>query len=234
MAAKSFTNSFYSGQKAVSFSGFSVILAICANVLIFFLLSWVNRTSAGVPREDYDTIELFKPELMPERLLPPAESMPVIAHAQFYPKPEPVKLTRMKEPLLRPHLTEWMPEALLKLPGVPVDISLAELDASDSGNFSDALAFNQVDKPPQKINAVLPDYPSWAKTKRVEGTVTLRFVVDINGQVRNIEVYSIRGDERFAAVAKKAVEKWRFEPAVNQSKPVAVWCFQKVHFRFED
>jgi len=234
MASKSFTNRFYSGHKAIRFGWFSVILAVAANVLMFFLLGQVNRTSGSVPREDYEAIELFRPELMPERILPLAESMPVIAKTQFNPKPKPVQLTQIKEPLLRPCLVEWMPQALLKLPGVPVDISLAEIDTSDTGNVSDALAFNQVEKPPQKINGILPVYPPWAKTKRVEGTVTLRFVVDINGQVHNIEVYSIRGDERFAAVAQKAVERWRFKPAVNKSRPVAVWCFQKIHFRFED
>ena len=80
---------------------------------------------------------------------------------------------------------------------------------------------------------MLPVYPLWAKAKRAEGTVTLRFIVDVNGKVRNIEVHSILGDERFATAAKKAVEKWSFKPAVNRARPVAVWCFQKIQFQFE-
>ena len=237
MAAKSFTNGFYSSRKGRRFGWFSVILAIAANVLIFFSISWVNRKPAGVKPEDYTVIELFKPQLAPEKILPDIDSIPVITETRFQPKPELMKMRRVKEPLLRPRLIEWMPDALMKQPGVFIDISLAEIDVSetlDTGNSNDALGLNQVDQPPQKISGDSPVYPLWAKAKKTKGTVTLRFIVGSDGKVHNIKIHSLRGDERFATAAKKAVEKWRFKPAVNRARPVAVWCFQKIQFQFED
>ena len=236
MAVKCFINRSYSSRKGRNFGWFSVTLAITANVLIFLSISWVNRIPAGHPPEGYTVIEVFKPELVPENILPEIDSMPIIVETKFQPKPEPMKLIQPKETLLRPRLIEWMPDALLKQPGVGIDISLIEIDSPDLMDAADirsALALNQVDQPPRKISGASPVYPIWAKAKQAEGAVTLRFIVDIDGKVRNIEVHSIRGDERFAIAAEKAVEKWRFKPAVNRARPVAVWCFQKIQFQFE-
>ena len=232
--AKSSKESFYPNRQVRRFGWLSVILAVAANVLIFFSISWVNHEPARHQPRDYTAIEVFRPEFIPENILPVIDSVPVLAETHFQPKPEPMTLTQMKESLLRPRLIEWMPDALLKQPGVPIDISLTESELTDIGDISDALALNQVDRPPQKISGASPVYPLWAKAGKAEGSVTLRFIVDVDGKVHNIEVHSIRGDERFATAAKKAVEKWRFKPAVNRARPVAVWCFQKIHFKLED
>jgi len=237
MSAKSLKNSFYCGRKGRRFGWFSVTLAIIANLLIFFLVSWVNRTPKAHRLESYAAIELFKPQLIPENILPQIDSMPVIAETKFQPKPEPMKLTPSKENLVRPRLIEWMPDSLLNKPGVALDISLTEIsspDLMDGADFGNALALNQVDQAPRKISGASPAYPFWAKAKSAEGTVTLRFIVDIDGKPQNIEVHSIRGDQRFAITAREAVEKWRFTPAINRGKPTPVWCFQKIQFQFED
>jgi TonB family protein len=237
MSVKSFKNSFYSRQKGRRFGWFSVILAITANVLIFLSISWVNRVPAGHPSEDYTVIELFKPELALKNILPEIDSRPVIVETRFQPRPEPMKLIRSKETLVRPRLIEWMPDSLQKKPGVGIDISLTEISSPelvDISDIGDALALNQVDQPPYKISGNLPLYPIWARAKKAEGSVILRFIVGLDGKAHNIEVHSIRGDERFAMPAQKSVEKWRFEPAVNRGKSVAVWCFQKIQFQFEE
>jgi protein TonB len=237
MESKSFRISFYSGRKFRRFGWFSIILSVAANVLIFFSISWVNRTSSVRPEyQDYGAIEVFKPKLIPEKILPVIDSIPVVTATRFQPKPEPMKPSRAQQPLLRPRLVEWMPDSLLKQPGVAIDISLADIDTSellDTGNINDALALNQVDNPPQRISGASPVYPLWAKTNRDEGAVTLRFIVDIDGKVHDIGIHSIDCDGRFAKEATKAVAKWRFKPAIDKAMPVAVWCFQKIHFEFE-
>ncbi|MDD5134496.1 MAG: TonB family protein [Phycisphaerae bacterium] len=233
----SLKNTFCSRRKEQRFGWLSVLLAITANILIFMSISWVNHTPASHSSETYAAIEVFKPQLIPENIPPITESMPVIVERKFQPKPEPMKLILSKETLVRPQLIEWMPDSLMKKPGVGIDISLTKLPSPDSINaadVSDALALNQVDQPPRRISGTLPAYPIWARAKKAEGMATLRFVVDIDGKVRNIEVYGVQGDERFATNAAKAVEKWQFEPAINRGAPVPVWCLQKIQFQFTD
>lgn len=237
MALRSFKNSFYFNQKYQRFGWFSVGLSITANVLIFLSISWVNRAPTGHPPETYATFEVFKPQLIPENILPHTYTIPVVAETQFQPRPKPMKLPLSQETLVRPRLIEWMPDSLLKKPGVGIDISLTELsspDLTDIAVFGNALALNQVDRPPSKINGTSPSYPIWARAKKAEGSVVLRFIVGIDGKVHNIKVYSIQGDERFITAATKEVEKWRFKPAVSKGKPVPVWCLQKIQFQFED
>lgn len=237
MAVKSFKSSFYRSQKRQRFGWFSVFLAITANALIFLSISWVNRVPAGYRPEEYSTIEVFKPVPALKNILPEIDSKPVIVETRFQPKPEPMKLNRSKETLVRPRLIEWMPDSLQKKPGVGIDISLTEISSPelvDISDMGDALALNEVDQAPYKISGDLPLYPIWARAKKAEGSVILRFIVALDGKAHNIEVHSSHGDERFAMLAQKTVEKWRFEPAVNRGKAVAVWCFQKIQFQFDE
>ena len=237
MALKSFKNRFYSNQKARRFGWSLVILAIAANLLIFLLIGWVNREPASYPPEGYTVIEVFKPELVPENILPQIDSSPVIVETKLLSTPKPMQITKLKEFALKPRLIEWIPDSLLNQHGVSIDITPAEIESPDvmyAADISGVLALNQVDQPPRKISGTSPAYPIWARANKAEGSVVLRFIVGIDGEAHNIEVHSIRGDERFTATAIKAVEKWRFKPAVCKGKPVAVWCLQNIQFQFED
>ncbi len=75
-----------------------------------------------------------------------------------------------------------------------------------------------------------PGYPKEARRIRVEGTVVLHMVVDVDGIPRHIVVTQPLGyglDEE----AIKTVQRWRFEPAKLRHKPVPVQINVQVHFR---
>ena len=234
MNAKNLTNSSFSNRRRRSFGLFSIFLAIAANFLIFLSISGVNRKPITRVPEEYTVIEVFRPQAVPARVTPIVDSTPVIVKTNYQPKPQPVNLARIEQPSLRPHLTDYLPAALLKQPGVSVNISAADSDSAGLSDISDALVLSQVDKPPKKISGAMPSYPTWAKNKRAEGVVILRFIVGEDGKVYNIKIHSITGDERFAETAKRAVQKWRFKPAIDNLRPVDVWCFQKINFQFID
>jgi TonB family protein len=66
-----------------------------------------------------------------------------------------------------------------------------------------------------------PEYSTEARKAMLQGTVVLEVVVDVSGKTRNIKLLRSLGlglDEE----AMKAVEKWRFKPAMKDGKPVAV------------
>lgn len=86
------------------------------------------------------------------------------------------------------------------------------------------------EKQPLPIKQVAPEYPDFVKKMNVEGTVWLQCVVDKNGNVGKIDVLKSvlpqLDDE-----AKKALKKWKFQPAESGGKPVAVWV--KLPFEFK-
>jgi eukaryotic-like serine/threonine-protein kinase len=71
--------------------------------------------------------------------------------------------------------------------------------------------------------------PESARAKAVEASVVLRFVVDVDGAVKNVQV--LKGEEPFTGAAVAAARKWRFEPARLDGRPLAVYKVQRVQFR---
>ena len=95
------------------------------------------------------------------------------------------------------------------------------------------LELEEVDESPHKIYHIQPPYPYYARTKRIEGDVTLQFMVDEKGNVSSVQVLDVYGFDGFGASARETVLKWRFKPATYFGKPVAVWCIQKISFNLK-
>ncbi len=76
-----------------------------------------------------------------------------------------------------------------------------------------------------------PDYSSQARKAKLQGTCTLMIVVSADGRPTNIRVVSSLGmglDEK----AIDAVKRWKFKPALQDGKPVAVQMAIEISFRF--
>jgi periplasmic protein TonB len=76
---------------------------------------------------------------------------------------------------------------------------------------------------PRLLREVKPDYTTDAMRAKVQGTVLLECVVNINGEVEQIKV--VRSlDQTFGLdqQAIKAAKQWRFAPATRLGQPVAV------------
>lgn len=85
-------------------------------------------------------------------------------------------------------------------------------------------------KPPRPIYAPDPEYSKQAQKAKYEGTCVLYMIVGSDGKPRDIKVARTLGlglDEK----AIEAVERWRFDPATKDGKPVAVQVNVEVHFR---
>lgn len=77
-----------------------------------------------------------------------------------------------------------------------------------------------------------PAYPDDARGKGVEGLVILKVVVEADGSVGAIKV--MKGDEPFVASALRAVKSWRYQPAVVEGRPAAVYRIVKIPFRIKN
>ena len=75
-----------------------------------------------------------------------------------------------------------------------------------------------------------PEYSKDAREAKVEGTVVLKFILTAEGKPHDIKVIkSLRSDLDQKAI--DAVNKWKFEPATKDGKPVAVQLMVQVDFR---
>ncbi len=83
---------------------------------------------------------------------------------------------------------------------------------------------------PVLVRMVMPDYPPQARSRRVEGFVELRIVVDINGDVTAADVVSATPPGIFEDKAIEAIMKWKYRPAKLRNAPVAVRITQRVEF----
>ncbi len=91
------------------------------------------------------------------------------------------------------------------------------------------------ESPPVLIQGTqkLPEYTEEARHLGIEGTVILKAGIDENGEVGNIELIKGLGyglDES----AISAVKSWKFKPALQNNKPVAVWMIIPIRFVLEN
>ena len=86
-----------------------------------------------------------------------------------------------------------------------------------------------LEKYPVPIREVKPDYPELARRLGLEGTVTVKILIDKNGKPEKAEIYKGVNDLLNEA-AMQAAMKWLFVPAVMNNYTVAVWV--AVPFRF--
>jgi protein TonB len=70
------------------------------------------------------------------------------------------------------------------------------------------------------IHRVEPTYPPLAKAARVQGEVLLSAVIDVNGQIQNLQLVS--GHPMLVPAAIAAVKQWHYKPYLLNGQPVEV------------
>lgn len=74
----------------------------------------------------------------------------------------------------------------------------------------------------KRLRAPPPDYPQSALDRRIAGTVSLAFTVDVNGEPRDIHVVEATPPGVFDKAALAAVRHWRYAPTLINGAPVEV------------
>jgi protein TonB len=109
-------------------------------------------------------------------------------------------------------------------------LGLAGLQNADSGTALDAFDVSELERRPEIISQVPPAYPPELRKARVEGTVTVVFLLDDEGRVSDPRVEASSRAE-FERPALDAVRKWRFKPGVKDGKPVKTYMRLPLRFR---
>ena len=101
---------------------------------------------------------------------------------------------------------------------------------AQDGQLDNAFSLAEIDQKPRATFQTAPLYPTEMRGKKVEGVVTVLFVVDASGRVTDPRVEKSTAPA-FEKPALDAVRKWKFEPAIKAGQRVA--CRMRVPIRFQ-
>jgi TonB family protein len=141
-----------------------------------------------------------------------------------------------------PPAKEKAPDAPAVAPAKPEEKGAEPSPSRDSGKSAqitldnlkegDLLPLDMVETQPVVLKRVAADYPSAAKSFRIEGTVIVNALVSEKGDVIKTEIVTgIKGAFGFNQLAQMAVRKWRFEPATIKGIKVKVWMPIAITFK---
>jgi periplasmic protein TonB len=103
-------------------------------------------------------------------------------------------------------------------------LTAAETIKDDTFNVTD------LEKRPEAVSQVAPAYPAELRKAKVEGVVTLVFVLDETGRVEDPRVENSSRPE-FEKPALDAIRKWRFSPGQKDGQPVRTYIRIPMRFR---
>ena len=110
-------------------------------------------------------------------------------------------------------------------------LSTDGLTDSLAGNFDDlVMTADTVDVLPSVLQHAPLEYPSTARARGTQGFVTITFLVDKKGRVKQTSISESNPVGVFEEYALASLKNWRFSPAKYQGKPVQVWSQQTIRF----
>lgn len=121
----------------------------------------------------------------------------------------------------------WMTQAIKFTPTEPEAVPDTDnIVVSDNQVFK----ISDVDVVPVQLNLndIRPDYPDAAIEAGLTGRVILKFKINVDGSVNDVNV--LEGDEVFRKPAIDAVTKFKYKPAERDGKPVPVWMTMPIKF----
>lgn len=88
--------------------------------------------------------------------------------------------------------------------------------------------------PPKELRQLSMQYPPASHDNGDEGTVTLRFIVQPDGSVSDIQMARSSGHSRLDFAAQRNLRDTKFQPATCHGKPFAMQIHQSFTFKLTD
>lgn len=83
---------------------------------------------------------------------------------------------------------------------------------------------------PKFAKSFQPDYPVGMLQREIEGTVTIRVLIGVDGRVRQVQILSATTPDFAKATERQALKAWRFKPATRGAEAVEDWKTLTVRF----
>lgn len=211
----------YQNEKNATGFAVALIASVGFTALLFGVIPFAHR----INKPDR-TLELRKTSAAD--LPPPTEDTP----------PPQVEEQKPPEAAPEPQLAETQQQ-------IPLSADLEVATGAGAGALSvneirsltaaestkdDAFDVADLEKRPEAVSQVAPAYPAELRKAKVEGVVTLVFVLDETGRVEEPRVENSSRPE-FEKPALDAIRRWRFSPGMKGGQAVRTYIRVPMRFR---
>lgn len=213
----------YESQSSSLGLPFAVLIGVGITAVVFGILPFshmVNKPSRTVELRKAGTVDLP----------PPTEP--------DAPPPPPMEEEKAPEAPQAPQLADT-PQAI----PLSADLDVAVGSGGALAGFGEVRSMTKpesapqdtfdvadLEKRPEAISQAAPAYPPELRKAKIEGVVTLIFVLNEDGRVEEPRVETSSRPE-FEKPALEAIRKWRFKPGVKDGRPVRTYIRIPMRFR---
>jgi protein TonB len=186
--------------------------------LLIFAVAWLTQPARFhvEPGKTSMEIDLIVESLPVPTITPPMPALPPVA-----PTLPLVRTAPVSEPLKPQFPTKPQPpKPLLSPRASPVK----ETSSPSKG---------AVQAQPEELHNEPPEYPEVSRAACEQGEVILRVEVTAVGESTNVSILKSSGYFRLDQAARRAVQRWKFHPAVIAGVPVSSEADVPVHFKLE-
>lgn len=207
--------------------GTAGLLSLILNIVLFSLMPALVRDVQGKKegRENFHTVNMIRMK-MPEPEVKKTEK-----------KVEPQKNISIKRSLHQKkiELPEFTFEINKKLPDSPVFLPSPPMETLDFSHFGlkNAYEIGEIDGPLVAIAKIPPVYPFRAKRMGIEGWVKVKFLVNNQGLIENLEIIEAVPKNVFDTCTRRCVSAWRFSPGTVEGESVNTWVVTTIRFALE-
>jgi len=220
--------------------------ALGLNVLLLAALMHLNRiVPVQAQPETVARLRFAEPlpvqhdpvEPLPERVpetepVEVSEDVALPEHEIPLPEIEPLALTSVLPAASVPVLVRPVPAPARAAPGrTGAATRSAGAPREDRPRVAES---DEVDEPPRELRVHRPEYPSRARRRGIEGSATVRLLIDEEGRVVDVELVDTRGSDEFGEAVLAVAPGWVFRPARDEGRPVRVRALKTVRFRLEN
>jgi protein TonB len=200
-------------------AGYAFAIAFNLSLLMLLLVPMQGPQGFRLPGQDTPSISWYLPEPVP-----PAQPPEV-------PVTRPV--TRPSTAPARPTVAPQPPAAVVveggseaaPAPDTATEVAPPDFGASDIAPPAIGVSLQYASAPP-------PAYPSAARRMRLEGTVLLEVLVDVDGRPLRVDVREGSGHRQLDDAARDQVlAHWRFRPAMRDGRAIQAIGLVPVNFR---
>jgi protein TonB len=212
----------YQTKSSIAGVPVAVAMAACLTAMVFCIIPFshlINKPTQTIEFKKISTVDLpTKPE--EEQAAPPPEAEKpeeAPAEPQLAETPQQVPLSADLEVAL------GSGGAMAGLGDVR---ALTAPDAIKDETFD----VSELEKRPEVVSPVAPMYPRELEKAKIEGAVTLVFVLNEDGRVEEPRIENSSRPE-FEKPSLDAIRKWRFRPGMKDGQAVRTYLRIPIRFR---
>ena len=190
-------------------------------VVLHALLIWAIHS--GLARSVIKKVQAPVQALLLEE--PPSSLPPPPASPRSLPPPPQAQVPPVEVPTVAPPQSAAV-SAVTHAPQPPSPPTATSMAAPAAPSVRTNAVVNSA-------NCEKPEYPSASRRMEEEGTVSLRFLVGVDGKVIQSEVEKSSGFRRLDEAARAGLAKCQFKPATVDGKPEQAWASMRYTWRLE-